>query len=123
MKQIHRQEKEQFKKLFKQEKVDRFKDRFRVLEIFLQTESHVTISELSEILEKSGPLYDTGFIRETLKLICRFGFARKNRFDDGHIRYEHRHIGQHHDHMVCSRCKDIIEFQDEELEKDRKSVV
>ncbi len=122
MKQIHRQEKEQFKKLFKQENVDRFTDRFRVLEVFLQTENHVTVSELSDILEKSGYHYEINFIRETLKLLCRFGFAKKNRFDDGHVRYEHRHIGQHHDHMVCTRCGDIIEFHDEKLESLQTSI-
>jgi Fur family ferric uptake transcriptional regulator len=117
MKQIHRQEKEQFKKLFKQEKVDRFDDRLRVLEVFLQIESHVTISELADTLQKSNSPYDVAFIRETLKLLCRFGFARQRRFDDGHVRYEHRHIGHHHDHMVCTRCGEIIEFHDEELEE------
>ena len=48
--------------------------------------------------------------------MCRFGFARKNRFDNGEVRYEHRHLGQHHDHMICTKCKNIIEFEDDQLE-------
>ena len=40
--QIHKQEKEQFKKLFKQERIDHFEDRFKVLDTFLKTEQHVT---------------------------------------------------------------------------------
>ena len=46
MKQIHIQEKQQFKKLFKQEHIDDFENRFKVLEVFLQTEKHVSIGEL-----------------------------------------------------------------------------
>jgi Fur family ferric uptake transcriptional regulator len=52
-----------------------------------------------------------------MKLMCRFGFAQKSRFDNGDLRYEHRHLGQHHDHMVCTKCKQIFEFEDTRLEE------
>jgi Fur family ferric uptake transcriptional regulator len=116
MQQIHRQEKEQFKKLFQQEHIDRFEDRFHILEIFLQTEEHLTADELIEVLEGDGYRFSADFVRDTLKLMCRFGFASKNRFDNGVVRYEHRHLGQHHDHMVCTKCKRIFEFQNNRLE-------
>ncbi|MFZ1200927.1 MAG: Fur family transcriptional regulator, partial [Desulfobacterales bacterium] len=54
MQQIHKQEKEQFKKLFKQERIDRFEDRFRILDIFLKTEQHVTESEMTRLLQENG---------------------------------------------------------------------
>ena len=117
MKQIHVQEKKQFKKLFKQEQIDNFEDRFKVLEVFLQTERHVTIEEMVELLERNGWRLDVEFVRDTMKLMCRFGFALKSRFDNGELRYEHRHLGQHHDHMVCTKCKKIFEFKDERLEE------
>jgi len=116
VKQVHCQEKEQFKKLFKQENISDFEDRFKVLEVFLQTEHHVTVSEIIQILEENGYELDPAFVRETLKLICRFGFARKIRFNHGHVQYEHIHLGQHHDHMICTKCKKIIEFQNEKIE-------
>ena len=53
MKRIHNREKEQFKKLFKQEKIDDFEDRFKILEVFLQTERHFTVSELVQLLMKT----------------------------------------------------------------------
>ncbi len=117
MKQIHIQEKEQFKKLFKQEQIDNFEDRFKVLEVFLQTENHVTIEEMVELLKRVGWRLEPEFVRQTMKLMCRFGFAQKSRFDNGDLRYEHRHLGQHHDHMVCTKCKKIIEFKNEQLEE------
>jgi Fur family ferric uptake transcriptional regulator len=117
MKQLHIQEKKQFKKLFKQEQIDHFEDRFRVLEVFLQTERHVTIDEMVELLNRNGWRLDAEFVRETMKLMCRFGFAQKSQFDNGVLRYEHRHLGQHHDHMVCTKCKNIFEFEDKHLEE------
>jgi Fur family ferric uptake transcriptional regulator len=116
MKQVHYKEKEQFKKLFDQEKVELIDDRLRVLDAFLQTEKHITIDELSEILIQSGYCFDYQFIKDTLKLMCRFGFAQKIRFGDGQVRYEHRHLGQHHDHMICTKCSKIIEFEDDQIE-------
>jgi Fur family ferric uptake transcriptional regulator len=117
MKQLHTQEKEQFKKLFKQEQIDRFEDRFKILEVFLQTEKHVTIDEMVGLLEQNGWSLDSEFVRETMKLMCRFGFAQKSRFDNGALRYEHRHLGQHHDHMICTKCRKIIEFEEDRLEE------
>lgn len=117
MKQVHIQEKEQFKKLFRQEQIDRFEDRFKVLEVFLQTEKHVTIDEIVGLLAKNGWDLDPEFVHETMKLMCRFGFAQKSRFDNGDLRYEHRHLGQHHDHMICTKCRKIIEFEEDHLEE------
>ena len=115
--QIHVQEKQQFKELFKQEHIDNFEDRFKVLEAFLQTEKHVSINELVERLDHNGWRLESEFVKETLKLMCRFGFAHKSRFDNGIILYEHRHLGQHHDHMICTKCRKILEFEEELIEQ------
>jgi len=116
MKHIHRQEKQQFKKLFKQEYIDVFEDRFNILEVFLQTDRHLTIDELIKLLKENGYNFEPDFIRDTLKLMVRFGFAKKNRFNNGPIRYEHMHLGQHHDHMICTKCRKIVEFREDRLE-------
>jgi Fur family ferric uptake transcriptional regulator len=117
MKQVHIQEKQQFKKLFKQEHIDNFEDRFKVLEAFLQTEKHVTVDELVQLLKENGWALDPDFVGETLRLMCRFGFAHKSRFDNGVILYEHLHLGQHHDHMICTKCRKILEFEEEQIEQ------
>lgn len=116
MEHIHRQEKQQFKKLFKQEYIDDFEDRFNILEVFLQTEKHLTSIELIKLLEENGYNFEPDFIRDTLKLMVRFGFAKKNRFNNGPVRYEHMHLGQHHDHMICTKCRKIVEFREDRLE-------
>jgi Fur family ferric uptake transcriptional regulator len=116
MKQIHKREKEQFKKLFKDERIDRFDDRFKVLESFLQTEKHVSAAELARQIGDAGARLAPDFVEDTLEHLCRFGFAQKNRFDNGNVSYEHLHLGHHHDHMICTKCRRIIEFRNEDLE-------
>lgn len=116
MKQIHHQEKEQFQELFEHENIDHFEDRFKILEVFLGTEHHVTEQELNGLLRNNGYDFEAKFVKDTLNLMCRFGFAQKNEFDNGAVRYEHRHLGQHHDHLICTRCGKIVEFKDDDLE-------
>lgn len=116
MKQIHNREKKQFKMLFKQEHIDNIEDRFKILEVFLGNEHHITVDELVLLLSERAYSFKPDFVRDTLKLMCRYGFALKNRFDNGEVRYEHLHLGQHHDHMICTKCKKIFEFEDERLE-------
>jgi Fur family ferric uptake transcriptional regulator len=114
---IHKQEKEQFIKLFQQDRIDRFEDRLAVLNVFLRTEHHVTMDELVDLVQQDGSDLSPEFIRETIDLMCHYGFAQQNRFDNGQLRYEHRHLGQHHDHMICTKCKAIIEFRDDQVEQ------
>jgi Fur family transcriptional regulator, ferric uptake regulator len=116
MNQIHSAEKEQFEKLFAGEDVESFDEVFRVLETFLQIEQHVTVEELVRHFADKGEKIEPEFVRETLELMCRFGFAQQHSFDNGEVRYEHRHLGHHHDHMVCTKCRKIIEFSDKHLE-------
>ena len=116
MHSIHLQEKEQFKKLFEQEGIDYLEDRMKVLEAFFQTEQHLSEAELSEIIKDKNLSLTPAFISDTLDLMCRYGFAHRHRFNNGVIQYEHRHIGQHHDHMICTKCNQIIEFKNNQLE-------
>ncbi len=114
---IHKQEKEQFIKLFKQDRIGRFNDRLAVLEVFLRTEHHVTAQELNALVNETGANPGIEFVGDTLELMCHYGFARQYQFDNGEPRYEHLHLGQHHDHMICTKCKRIFEFQNQALEQ------
>lgn len=116
MKPLHLQEKEHFLKLFQQEDIDRFEDRFNILEVFLQTERHVTVDELNGLLSSNGYSFQRDFLKSTLQMMCRYGFAQKITFENEPTRYEHRHLGQHHDHLICTKCGKIDEFNNPDIE-------
>ena len=88
-----------------------------MLEAFLQVEKHVTVDDVVYQLKQNGWQLEPEFVRETLKLMCRFGFAHRSRFNNGVVLYEHRHLGQHHDHMICTKCRKIIEFEEDQIEQ------
>ena len=113
----HEHEKKQFKRLFQQQGIDRFDSRLLVLEAFLKLEHHVTINDLVAQLEEDKAHLEKGFVLSSMELLYKFGFATKIEFEDKETQYEHRHLGLHHDHMVCTKCGMILEFKDEALEK------
>ena len=118
----HEQEKKQFKRLFQQQGVDNFNSRLQVLEAFLKLEHHVTIKDILAQLGKDKIELDEGLVFNSMELLCRFGFASKIELDDKETQYEHRHLGLHHDHMVCTKCNRILEFKDEEIERQQLKV-
>ncbi|MBU0464092.1 MAG: FeoA domain-containing protein [Proteobacteria bacterium] len=122
MTDTHEQEKKQFKRLFQQQGVDKLTSRSQVLEAFLKLEHHVTIKDILAQLGKDNIQLDEGLVLNSMELLCMFGFASKIEFDDKETQYEHRHLGLHHDHMVCTKCDSILEFKDEEIERQQLKV-
>lgn len=114
---LHKREKEQFSKLFKQDQIADFENRFAVMEAFMQVEGHISSMQMMQRLNELGHQLEPEFVRDTLKLMCQYGFASKQQFNNGEILYEHLHLGQHHDHMVCTKCGKIVEFEDSQLER------
>jgi Fur family ferric uptake transcriptional regulator len=113
---VHQQEQKQFFRLFEREGVDDIERRMAVLETFLGIEGHISFNELMNELTQQGSTFEPDFVKQTLNLLCRYGFASKKRFKGQPTLYEHRHLGSHHDHLICTRCNKIVEFENQQIE-------
>ncbi|MFQ5417210.1 MAG: Fur family transcriptional regulator [Myxococcota bacterium] len=85
------------------------KQREAILEVFLNAEGHITGEDLFNRVRGDHPNIGYTTVYRTMKLLCDAGLAAERRFDDGIARYEIAH--EHHDHLVCTRCGKIIEFE------------
>ena len=95
-----------------------------VLAAFLGTEAHVSVDDLYRIINSRGKRkvgYAT--VHRTMKLICECRLAREVAFDDGVARYEHSYRHEHHHHLVCTRCRKVIEFTSEAMEEAEKVIL
>src|SRR6185369_12950065 len=95
-----------------------------ILDIFLSTHQHVSVEELYLKIKQSNPGIGFATVYRTLKLFAEAGLAREVLLHDGQTRYEHVVAGEHHDHLVCTGCNTIIEFEDETIEtaeRDRRA--
>lgn len=88
-----------------------------ILEIFLQTEDHLTSEDLYWLVQKQDPTVGQTTVYRTLKLLTEAGLARETRFGDGKTYYEHHYNHEHHDHLICTECGRVIEFFSAEIEE------
>ncbi|PLY03730.1 MAG: transcriptional repressor [Desulfuromonas sp.] len=96
--------------------------RMVILEVFLNSNLHYSTEELYLKLRKSHPRIGYATVHRTLKLLAECGLASELNFGDGQTRYEPCRGGQHHDHLVCTRCGKIIEFVEPRIEKLQEEV-
>jgi Fur family ferric uptake transcriptional regulator len=88
-----------------------------ILEVFLRTEEHLSSEDLYDLVKREDPSIGHTTVYRTLKLLTEAGLAREVRFGDGRTHYEHHYNHEHHDHMICTNCNKIIEFNSSELEE------
>lgn len=113
----HDIERQQFREVLESINATRIPDRLKILEEFLTVELHITLTDLLSFIEAGGNKdYDLAFLRETMDIFCQCGFAQKNEFEFQETTYEHHHLGDHHDHFICTSCGLIREFRNNRLE-------
>ena len=93
-----------------------------ILETFLESESHYSTEDLYLKLRKEHPRIGYATVHRTLKLFAECGIAAERNFGDGQTRFESVHADEHHDHLVCTNCGLIIEFEDQKIEELQKLV-
>jgi Fur family ferric uptake transcriptional regulator len=84
---------------------------------FHADDEHLTLSQLllAAQEEKSSIGYAT--VYRTMKLMTESGVAVEHKFvDGGEALFEPNIEGDHHDHIICVTCGQIIEFEDEVIE-------
>lgn len=93
-----------------------------VLEIFLGISGHLTVQELADRVRVHESNIGLTTVYRTLRLLVESGVAEERHFTDGQARFEVAKLGTHHDHLICTTCGKIFEFEDDEIEA-RQSLV
>lgn len=96
--------------------------RDEILAVFVSAGRHLSVEELYELMKKEHPRIGYATVYRTMKLFAQAGLAEELRFDDGFTRYEYKASDGHHDHLICTRCGRIIEFENDRIEELQESV-
>ena len=110
-------EKANFRALVEADGKDRIQDRLNIIDVFFGTDEHITTEEMYRLLREKGYDYNPEFVRSYMSRIVGLGFAHKKQFEGQPVRYEHRHLGRHHDHLICTKCGRIVEFSNLDIER------
>lgn len=111
-----------FNDYLSQKRLKTTSQRMIILETFLEADSHFSTEELYLKLRSEYPKIGYATVHRTLKLFAECGIAAERNFGDGQTRYEPVHGEEHHDHLVCTECGLIIEFEEPQIEKLQESV-
>lgn len=100
----------------------RSRARDAVVDAFLATPGHVSVEELTAIVRRHAPGTSTSTVYRAMKLLAGCGLAAAHQFGGGQARYERALDRAHHDHLVCTSCGAIVEFQDPGIEARQEAV-
>jgi Fur family ferric uptake transcriptional regulator len=92
-------------------------ERFEVLDAVLAWNDHFDADNLFIYLKNNDSKVSRATVYKTLNLLHECGLVSRYRFSQGHAQYEKTTDRPHHDHMVCTRCGAIIEFENSRVER------
>ena len=98
-------------------RLKRSRQRDAVVEVFLGTTGHVSVEELAALVRSHDATVGQTTVYRALNLLVDCGLAIAHHFGDGQTRFERARPGGHHDHLICTRCGAIEEFEDAEIER------
>lgn len=87
-----------------------------ILETLVGSNRHMTAEELlREVRQRDGRI-GAATVYRTLRVLQDSGIVAERHFEGGTTQFEI--IGEeHHDHLICTKCKTIVEFDDTVIEE------
>lgn len=87
-----------------------------VVEVFLEAEGHIEFDDLYLKVLKADKRIGQSTLYRTMKLLVASGLVHAHHFADAPTRYEAVVEGEHHDHLICTSCGKILEFENSAIE-------
>jgi Fur family ferric uptake transcriptional regulator len=98
--------------------------RIKILEILeQQTEfsNHLTAEQIYKILIKGNEDIGLATVYRVLTQFESSGIVKRHHFEGGNSVFE-LDDGEHHDHILCVKCGQIAEFNDDLIEQRQKEI-
>jgi Fur family ferric uptake transcriptional regulator len=92
------------------------RQRALIVETFFQAGGHVSVEDVWSRVRKLDARVSVATVYRTMKLLAESGLAHARNFGDGQTRYEAAVGREHHDHLICTNCGKIIEFENDRIE-------
>ena len=93
------------------------KERSAILQKTLSCKGHFDPESLYLQIRATGLKASRASIYRTIGLLCECGLIGIVKKTEHGTIYENTFGNEHHDHMLCTQCGNVIEFYSEELER------
>ena len=81
-----------------------------------RTSGHFSAEDIVGAFRKDRKAISKSTVYRTLDLLVEGNLLEAIDFDRGYRLYERCHGRSHHDHLICMRCRLIVEFCNDEIE-------
>lgn len=96
--------------------------RRKIVEAVLESTDHFTADDLLARVRTRGERVSRASVYRTLALLADGGFVQAHEFQRGQLLYELALGQHHHDHLICTLCDEIVEFENDQIERLQKEV-
>ncbi len=110
-------EKHVFRNFLDEKKLKLTRERMAVLNEVFSFHGHFDPEDLYFRLKNAGGKASRASVYRTLGLLVESGLVEKVTRKGKGTLYEHTYGHGHHDHMICEKCGQIVEFYSEVLEQ------
>ncbi len=86
-----------------------------ILEVLKSSEDHPSVEEVYDRAKKLDSSVSIATVYRTLSLLDELNLVTRHEFQEGYSRYELN--WDHHHHLVDLETGEVVEFQNEELER------
>lgn len=93
-----------------------------IVQALLEMNTHVDAEELHRKVVSEGHEIGLATVYRTLNLLTEAGLVEQQSFQDGRAVFEVSHPNSHHDHLVCTECGLVVEFEDPAIESLQKVI-
>jgi len=94
-----------------------------ILQILVQCDDHLNAEDIHTIIQEKHPDQNVGIatIYRTLNFLEEVQLVTSLSFGKDGKRYESKE-DDHHDHLICTKCGEIVEFLDEQIEQRQEKI-
>jgi Fur family ferric uptake transcriptional regulator len=92
------------------------RQRSLIIDTFFEAGGHLSVEQLWSKVRQQDAKVSVATVYRTMKLLSECGLAHAQNFGDGQTRYEAAVGRHHHDHLICTRCGTIVEFENDRIE-------
>ncbi len=91
-------------------------------QFFSKPHRHYRLEELLDISRQKDATISYATVYRTLMMLTKSGMASQRQFGKGQSLFEATNA-DHHDHLICTTCGKIVEFENEMIEKLQEKIV
>jgi Fur family ferric uptake transcriptional regulator len=92
-----------------------------IAQVISESQDHPDVEEIFRRAAALDPKISIATVYRTMRLLEETNVIEKRDFGDGRARYEEQR-DEHHHHLIDLKSGEVIEFQDEELERRKREI-